>query len=379
MAERKPGTERKPGAEHKPVYYGDYLRLDQLLSCQHPESARLGKPAHDEMIFITVHQAYELWFKQIIYELDGVQAAFAGPVLDDRAMTPVVRSLDRVREILRLLIQQIDVLETMTPLDFLDFRDLLYPASGFQSWQFRLIEMRLGLRAGQRVSYDGKGFGGRLNAEDRTRLTKAEAEPKLIEQLDAWLQRTPFLNHEGWTFEEVYRDAVRGQLEADAAKLAANRTLATSQREAQLKRLERELARFDALFDEASYEALRRDGQWHMSRQALQAALLITLYRDEPACQQPFRLLSLLMDIDEEMTTWRNRHALMVQRMIGSRIGTGGSSGHDYLRATAEEHQVFGDLFALSTFLIARSALPRLPDNLRRAMGFSYEDAPGTA
>ncbi len=166
-------------AERKPVYYGDYLRLDQLLACQHPESERLGKPAHDEMIFITVHQAYELWFKQVIYELDGVQATFAGPVLDDRAMAPVVRSLDRVREILRLLIQQINVLETMTTLDFLDYRDLLYPASGFQSWQFRLIEIRLGLRPGQRVSYDGKGFAERLKAADRARLAKAEAGPKL--------------------------------------------------------------------------------------------------------------------------------------------------------------------------------------------------------
>lgn len=363
-------------AEHKPVYYGDYLRLDELLSCQHPESERIGKPAHDEMLFITVHQTYELWFNQVIYELDGVQAAFAGPVLDDRAMAPVVRSLDRVREILRLLIQQVDVLETMTPLDFLDFRDLLYPASGFQSWQFRLIEVRLGLRSSQRVSYDGKGFAERLKGDDRARLTEAEAGPKLIDQLDAWLERTPFLSHEGWTFEEVYRDAVRGQLEADATRLAANRTLAETQREAQLNRLEREMARFDALFDEASYEALRRDGQWHMSRQALQAALFITLYRDEPICQQPFRLLSLLMDIDEEMTTWRNRHALMVQRMIGSRIGTGGSSGHNYLRTTAEAHQVFGDLFALSTFLIARSDLPPLPATLRRAMGFSYGDTP---
>ena len=366
-------------ADKKPVYYGDYLHLDQLLSCQHPESERVGRRAHDEMVFITVHQAYELWFKQILFELDGVQAAFAGPVLDDRAMTPAVRSLDRVREIIRLLIQQIDVLETMTPLDFLDFRDLLYPASGFQSWQFRLIEMRLGLSAGDRVSYDGKGFDERLSQDDRRKLAAAEAAPKLIEQLDAWLERTPFLSHDGWTFEEVYRDAVRGQLEADAAYLAANRTLAQAQRETQLEQLQRELARFDALFDEASYEALRREGQWHMSRQALQAALLITLYRDEPACQQPFRLLSLLMDIDEELTTWRYRHALMVQRMIGSKIGTGGSSGHDYLRATAEEHQVFGDLFALSTFLIARSALPPLPETLRRAMGFSYEEEPGAA
>ena len=136
----------------KTVYYGDYLQLDRLLSCQNLESDRVGRHAHDEMIFITVHQTYELWFKQILYELDAVQAAFSRPVLDDRAMTPVIGSLERIREIVRLLVRQIDVLETMTPLDFLDFRDLLHPASGFQSWQFRLIEMRLGLAANACIS-----------------------------------------------------------------------------------------------------------------------------------------------------------------------------------------------------------------------------------
>lgn len=361
----------------KTVYYGDYLQLGRLLSCQNLESDRVGRHAHDEMIFITVHQTYELWFKQILYELDALQAAFGGPVLDDRAMTPVIRGLERIREILRLLVRQIVVLETMTPLDFLDFRDLLSPASGFQSWQFRLIEMRLGLPASQRVRYDGKGFDARLSEDDRNKLAEADERPTLVAQLDAWLQRIPFLSHEGWSFEGAYREAVRGQIEADAATVAANRTLDAAQRESQLKRLEREIARFDALFDEAAYEALRRDGQWHMSRRALQAAHLITLYRDEPVLQHPFRLLSVLMDIDEELTTWRYRHALMVQRMIGSRIGTGGSSGHDYLRATATQHQIFGDLFALSTFLIARSALPPLPASVRQAMGFTYEEKSG--
>ena len=84
------------------------------------------------------------------------------------------------------------------------------------------------------------------------------------------------------------------------------------------------------------------------------------------------------MDIDETLTNWRHRHALMVQRMIGRKLGTGGSSGHDYLRQTAERHRVFGDLFALSTFLIPRSRLPGLPEDLRRAMGYSYAQGDGS-
>ena len=107
---------------------------------------------------------------------------------------------------------------------------------------------------------------------------------------------------------------------------------------------------------------------------ALQAALFINLYRDEPVLQLPFRLLSLLMDIDETMTAWRYRHALMAQRMIGMKLGTGGSSGHDYLAEAARRYRVFGDLFALSTFLIPRSALPPLPEPLRSAMGYRYTE-----
>jgi tryptophan 2,3-dioxygenase len=98
-------------------------------------------------------------------------------------------------------------------------------------------------------------------------------------------------------------------------------------------------ARFDALFDEVAHRTLREQGAWRLSMRALQAALFINLYRDEPALQLPFRLLSLLMDIDELPTTWRYRHALMVQRIIGLKVGTGGSSGHNYLRRTAETTQ----------------------------------------
>jgi tryptophan 2,3-dioxygenase len=116
---------------------------------------------------------------------------------------------------------------------------------------------------------------------------------------------------------------------------------------------------------------MNRDS-WRLSPKAVQAALFITVYREMPAVQQPFRLLSLLMDIDETLTFWRYRHALMVERMIGRKIGTGGSSGHAYLRNTAERHRIFGDLFQLSTFLIPRSSLPELPAEVRRRLGFVY-------
>src|SRR5713226_3967330 len=167
-----------------PVYYGDYLHVDQLLSLQVPESAKHGAPVHDEMLFIIVHQAYELWFRQILHELDRIQSDFDGNPMADEQLGRIVQGLDRINEILKLLIQQLDVLETMTPLDFLDFRDLLMPASGFQSMQFRLIEIRLGLRSEDRLKLGDQRFEMLLSERDRERIAAAEGGAKLIDQLD---------------------------------------------------------------------------------------------------------------------------------------------------------------------------------------------------
>jgi tryptophan 2,3-dioxygenase len=150
----------------KPLSYGDYLRLDELLGCQRPESVRQGRAAHDEMLFIVVHQAYELWFKQILVELDEIQRIFAREHVEERDIGRIVHALTRVWEIWKLLIRQLDVLETMTPLDFLEFRDLLVPASGFQSLQFRLIEVRLGLSRERRASQYAHTFDRQLGAAD---------------------------------------------------------------------------------------------------------------------------------------------------------------------------------------------------------------------
>lgn len=138
---------------YPPAYYADYLRLEQLLSAQQPRSAEFGKPAHDEMLFIIVHQAFELWFKQILHELESVCEMFESDFVDEKNLGVAVARLLRITEIQKVMIDQFRILETMTPLDFLEFRDFLSPASGFQSVQFRLIENRLGLLQEQRVDF----------------------------------------------------------------------------------------------------------------------------------------------------------------------------------------------------------------------------------
>lgn len=351
-------------------HYAEYLRLDTLLAQQVRESERLGEPAHDEMLFIVVHQAYELWFKLILHELDRVQDDFGQAPVEDDHLGRIVQGLDRIQEILKLVVHQIDVIETMTPLDFLDFRDLLSPASGFQSVQFRLIEVRLGLRGEDRLRLDDQRFEMLLSPSERARIAAAEAGPLLVEQLDRWLARTPFVALSGYVFSRAYREAVIRSLRADTEQVRATEGLAPAQREAEIAAIAAALDRFDAIFAHAGGRS-----PWRMSFAAVQAALFITVYRDEPVLQLPFRLLSALMDIEESVALWRYRHALMVRRMIGVKPGTGGSSGYEYLRQTSERYQIFGDLFQLSSYLIPRSQLPVLPEAVKARMGFAYSGA----
>src|SRR5688572_32553571 len=130
------------------LHYHDYLQLDKILNAQFPESDKKQLPAHDEMLFIIIHQAYELWFKQLHHEADSLVEIMKKPALNDNSpeLQTIVHRLNRMVVILRVLVHQIDIMETMTPMDFLDFRDMLRPASGFQSWQFKLLEAKLGLK-----------------------------------------------------------------------------------------------------------------------------------------------------------------------------------------------------------------------------------------
>ena len=196
------------------------------------------------------------------------------------------------------------------------------------------------------------------------------------DRIEEWLARTPFVDMAGFNFLDSYRAAVSEMLAADAALARANPGIGEAELERELNGLRAAERRFEAIFDPERHRELREAGEWRLSWQALQAALFINLYRDAPAAQLPFRLLTALMDLDEGFANWRYRHALMVQRMIGRKVGTGGSSGHDYLRQTAERHRVFGDLFSLSTYFIPRSKLPPLPPEVSAAMTYRYSSEP---
>lgn len=357
----------------EPLYYPDYLQLDKLLDAQQLESERHGETVHDEMLFIIVHQAYELWFKQIIWELDSIVELFSQEHVPERDMGTAVARLRRVNEIQDILIGQISVLETMTPLDFLDFRDYLFPASGFQSAQFRIVENKMGLRAEDRLKLAGSDYTARFEDHDRRSVLASEEDLSLFTLVERWLERTPFLDQGDFDFWEAYQKAVYTRIQQDRRVVVDNPNLGEEERQAQLKDFELVLEQYEAIFDPEKYKREQAGGRLRFSHRAFQAALFITLYRDQPALHEPFQLLELLMDIDESFTAWRYRHAQMAMRMIGRRIGTGGSAGAKYLEKSAERSRVFGDLFSLSTFLVPRADRPELPGQIVESMRFRHE------
>ena len=365
MADKKP-----PG-----LYYREYLRLDKILDAQELESEKAGKAAHDEMLFIITHQAYELWFKQIVFEFEEVMRILSEDVVEDKKMGRILHLLARVKTIQRVLIEQIEVIETITPLDFLEFRDLLVPASGFQSIMFKRIEIMMGIRKENRIPADCAFFKTRLSYSDQKRLADAEDQPNLLELVDQWLQRAPLYQFKSFDFWQSYSDAVEKMLDSDAQIIRQNRTLSDEEKNRQLGDLESMRGRFESVLDEKKYDELRDAGELRFSHKGFLSALFINLYRDEPLLYTGFRFLTLLVDVDSLFTRWRQRHAVMVQRMLGTKIGTGGSSGHGYLEATAKKNRVFLDLFNLSTLLIPRDDLPALPLEVRKELGFFFRGA----
>ena len=337
-----------------PVYYSDYLQLNKILTAQQPESAKEGTKADDEMLFIIIHQTYELWFKQILHELTIVREIFSQSNIHNN--TPdiynSVHRLKRICSIMQVAVSQMGVLETMTPLDFLDFRDLLRPASGFQSIQFKMIEATLGLSYEQR--FGKQYYLSQLNPADVKKVQDMEHEKSLLTLINGWLERMPYVkNKDYWegnaetSFWKVYRDAYESSLmEIEQPNLWV----------------------FDSIFiDDANYPAGRS-----LSADASRNALFIMLYRDHPLLQLPFELLSTLLEIDEAISMWRHRHIHMVQRTIGKRVGTGGSTGAEYLRGAADSHYVFKELAELTSFLLPRHMLPKLPGKVIHEL--SYRD-----
>ncbi len=354
----------------KPCDYGDYLQLDKILSAQQPESAFYGEPVHDETLFIVTHQAYELWFKQILHEFNSVIDIFNHSSVKDDELTTVVHRLNRVLKIQLLLNQQIEVLECMTPQEFLAFRDFLVPASGFQSVQWKMLEIVLGLKSDYRIDFDKQSFYSRLKPDQQQFLRELEQKPCLFELMDSWLARMPFLEFGEFKFWKLYQKATEVMLDNDIKIVNSIEELSPKDRRVQLKAIEDNREKFAVLLDKTRYQQKREEKAFRLSHKAMLSALFITLYQDEPVFNLPFQLLQALTEIDEQMTIWRYKHSMMVQRMLGAKIGTGGSSGTEYLKRTTERNRVFSDLFTIATFLLPKRDLPELPIELKKAMGF---------
>ncbi|HVL78006.1 MAG TPA: tryptophan 2,3-dioxygenase [Sphingomicrobium sp.] len=248
------------------ITYADYLRLDQLLSAQQPLSG-----LHDEMLFIVIHQAKELWLKQMLHEL-----ALAVDLLDQDQFAAAYKAMARIGRIQSVMTLTWDVLATLTPVDYTAFRDVLGTASGFQSAQFRELEYRLGIKNPGFLDQYPQG------SEHRARLQSALDEPSLREASHAALER----------------------------------------------------AGFD--LGDRSDESI--------------AAAWLQVYRDADRWFDLYQLAEKLLDLDDALASWRHKHVLTVERIIGNKMGTGGSAGAAYLRSTLGK-RAFPELWSLRTEL----------------------------
>ena len=295
--------------------YSEYLRLEELLKLQTGVERETQNISNDELHFILVHQNFELWFKLVINELTCTRNILSSDYVEETKLPQAVHHMERVIETFKLMSQQWRVMETLEPQDFLNFRDELGTASGFESFQMREMESLMGSKW-----IDGKLIG------------KLETSNSLYDVTCDWLERTPIQGSVyGSTSDEKNVDdfiadylLAHKKLYPDTNKDAVN------------------------FFEEESSLRRRRAG-----------LVFIESYRELPLLAWPRKLISTLIELEQSMILWRTSHARMVERMIGRRIGTGGSSGVDYLDMTTK-YRVFVDLWAVRSILIKKEALPEL-------------------
>ena len=357
------------GATKTPTYW-DYLKLDKLLAIQGGLEEDESRLMPDELHFIVVHQVYELWFKLVLRELRLAREHLSEPRVPEERIPFVVHHLRRVNEILKLTVDQFRIMETLTPQDFLDFRDKLSPASGFQSFQMREIEILLGLDEAQRHAYGdtnalqqmkalAKGSEGGAFAWGR--VEAAQKQQTLRQALQEWLYRTPI---QGSSPEDPGDAGVVEGFLSDY--LAASATFYTAQAERVIGSWGGDAEAIRSRFGkstESAREFLFAEDLPEVERprmKRIRAGLLfIESYRDLPLLAWPRLLIDAIVELEEQLVLWRTRHARMVERTIGRRIGTGGSSGVDYLDQTAR-YRIFTELWAVRTLLLPREAIPPL-------------------
>lgn len=365
--------------------YWDYLKLDRLLILQGGLEGDEARLAADELHFIIGHQVHELWFKLVLRELKLAREHLLAPKVPEEKIPYVVHHLRRVNEVMRLLVDQFRVFETLIPQDFLDFRDKLIPASSFQSFQLREIEILLGLDEADRVrdaAVDpleqireaAKGSPGGDYAW--LRIQEARRMPTLRFALNEWLYRTPIQGSRPGSpgdgeavdgFISDYLAALEKQAasqDAHVARAFGSGAPAVRERLAATRAFARSFLLADDL-PEAGRSRARR----------VRAGLLfIESYRELPLLSWPRLLLDTVVELEEQLVVWRQRHARMVERMIGRRTGTGGSAGVDYLDETGR-YRIFKELWSVRTFLLPRAALPALRSP--GLYGFAREEPKG--
>ena len=354
------------------LHYINYLSLDKILDAQHPVSGDDKTAAHEEMLFIIIHQTYELWFKQMIHELSSIMDLFKAEQIDESNVGVVVRRMDRVNKIMTTLVGQLDILETMTSLDFLDFRNHLSPASGFQSHQFRKLEVMLGLKIKQRHQFGGCPYHAQFEGKDKEEILNLEDDISLFSLVEKWLERIPFLNIQDFDFISSYEEAVNLMLEKEIDVIKSS-DLPNAERDIRISMIDENRKYFKRVLDKNIHDEAIANGETNLSYKATMSALLINLYRDEPILHLPYQFLRSLVEMDHKIATWRFRHVQMVEKMLGQKIGTGGSSGQGYLKQTVDKHKLFTDLANISTLMISRSYLPALPKDIKDTLGFNYK------
>ena len=338
--------------------YSGYLQLDNLLKLQDGPQGHSPSPSNDEMHFIITHQTFELWFKQIRIELNEVHGYLSKELVREETLPAMVEHLERVIEIFRLLANQWKVMETLSPQGFLAFRDRLGTSSGFESWQMRAIEMRLGLEQEQRVAdMDPMAHMKKLRDENKISddafevLKTIATEKTLNELVSEWLSRTPIngsvpSSDNDSTVVEQFVSTHLDAMKSHADQVVDHMVAIGHGTEESIR------PRMDA--NQASvHDFLSPNGVVNRSRAGL---LFIESYPELPLLSWPRRFVDTVVQLEQSMLLFRHSHARMVERMIGRRMGTGGSSGVDYLDKTAT-YRIFKDLWAVRTMLLPRKNL----------------------
>ncbi len=357
-------------AKAKPTNYWDYIRVEELLALQRGLETSDEKLANDEVMFITVHQVYELWFKLILREMRSARDLFGGRRVQEQELSGAVRSLKRITTIFRVAQQHFEVMETLTTREYLAFRDKLMGASGFQSAQLRQVEILFGLDENERIplgieaSYKQalKAFGGGPSPALKRVERSLVDMPTLKSAIDSWLYRTP-IDGVGPNDKKAAKELdrfVESFLAAHARCVDAGRDRALSLGigAADVERL-RERYEGEKRATRAFLEPTEAEGGERLRRVRC-AMIFIETYRDLPLLSWPREVLDALVETEQLFVLFRQRHARVVERVIGRRTGTGGSAGVEYLDQTALKYRIFRDLWAVRTLQLPQSAAPEL-------------------